>query len=134
MYAPFTLQAIVPWLPWLDVFLGGGPGPQFAPFHPSCNTTGRRPLIGHSFLTVNNSWMTVLQTMVTVKQPQLTFGSCRMKQPISSSAAVLHLKMTDHNLMYTVDHTFGYRGQKFIYACKKIICACSWYRNQRRKF
>ena len=34
--------------------------------------TGGRPLIGHSVLTVNNSQMTVLQMLVTKRQPPLT--------------------------------------------------------------
>ena len=35
--------------------------------------------MGHVVLTINNSGMTVLQPLVTVKQPQLTFGSRQMK-------------------------------------------------------
>ena len=39
-----------------------------------------------------------------------------------------------HNLMYNVDHTFGFCSKNFIRACGEIFCACSQYRNQRRKF
>ena len=46
--------------------------PQVAPFHSSCPHCSRQPLITLSFLTVNNSRMTVLQTMVTEEQPPLT--------------------------------------------------------------
>ena len=36
------------------------------------HTTGRQPLIGHCFLTIENGRMTILQMLVTKKQPPLT--------------------------------------------------------------
>ena len=71
---PFTLQAVVP---RLEVLLGSGtaPLPRSPHFIWVVHTTGGQPLIGHSFLTSNNRRMTVLLTLVTRKQPQLTFGS-----------------------------------------------------------
>ena len=54
VYAPFTLQVAVPRL----VFLGGGTAPGSPNFVQDVHTTGRQPLIGHSFFTVNTSKMT----------------------------------------------------------------------------
>ena len=66
---PFTLQAV--W-PRLEVFLGGGTASRSPHFVQVVHTTGRWPLIGHSLLTVCNSWMTVPQTLVTERQSPLT--------------------------------------------------------------
>ena len=55
----------------LEVLLGGGTALRSPHFIRVVHTTGRRPLIGHGFLTVNNSRMTVLQTLVTERQPPL---------------------------------------------------------------
>ena len=50
--------------------------PQVTPFPPSSSHYRQMATKwGNSFLTVNNSRVTVLQTLVTEKQPQLTFGS-----------------------------------------------------------
>ena len=67
--APSTLQAVVP---LLEVLFGGGTAPRSPHFVRDVHTTGGQPLIGHGFLTINNSRMTVLQTSVTMKQPPLT--------------------------------------------------------------
>ena len=79
LYTPFTLQVFVP---GLEVFVGGGTTPKSPHVVRVSHTTGGRPLIGHGLLTVNNSRMTVLQMMIPTQQPQLSFGSHRMKQPI----------------------------------------------------
>ena len=82
------------WFRHVDIF-------SYAPFHTTGGTSSGRsftqrqnrplkspissefltlqPLIGHSFLIIKNSIMTVLETLVTVKQPQFTFGSHRTK-------------------------------------------------------
>ena len=44
--------------------------------------------MGHGFLTINNSRMTVLKTMVIMKQPQLNLPY----------VTVLHQKMTESQL------------------------------------
>ena len=67
-YGPFTLQAVVP---QLEVLLGGTT-PQVAPFRPSCSHYRQTATDWTQCLTVNNSRMTVLKTLVTVKQPPLT--------------------------------------------------------------
>ena len=77
--------------------------PQVAPVGLSCSHYGRTA----------TDW-TELQTLVTEKQPQLTFSSCQTNT-------------WRNNLMYTVDHTFSYCSQKF-------IRGCSQYQNQRQKF
>ena len=59
-FCPIHIQAVVPELP-----------PRSPHFVRVVHTTGGRPLIGHGVLTVNNSLMTVLVTLVTVKQPPL---------------------------------------------------------------
>ena len=56
----------------LEVFLGGGTAPRLPHFVRVVHTIVGQPLIRHSFLTVNNSQMTVLQTLVTERQPPLT--------------------------------------------------------------
>ena len=66
-------------VPWLEVVLRGGTTPRSPQFVGVVHTTDGRQLIGYSVLTVNNSRMTVLQMMITVKQPQLSFGSCQRK-------------------------------------------------------
>ena len=69
-------------------------------------------MIGHVFLTVTKSRMTLLQTLVTEKQPQLTFGSRWMNtwqndQYLKSLTHLMSLyyikRRPNHNLMYTVD-------------------------------
>ena len=66
--------------------------------------------------------MTVLQTLVTLKQPQVTLTHFWHK-----TNALIHLmspyytkRRPNHNRMYTVDHTSGYCSQKFIRACTKL--------------
>ena len=60
---PFTLQAVCP---RLEVFVGGRATPGSPNFKfQVVHTTGGRPLIGHSVLTVNDSRITVAQTLVT---------------------------------------------------------------------
>ena len=88
-YAPFTLQAIVP---WLKVFLRGITAPRSLHFVRVVHTTGGRPLIGNSVLTVNNSRMTVLQMLVTKRQPPLT--STHLMSPYYME------RRPNHNLMY----------------------------------
>ena len=68
-YAPFTLQAVHP---TVEVLLASGTASRWPHFVHIDHITGRPPLIGHSFLTVNNSRMTVLQMLVTKKEPLLT--------------------------------------------------------------
>ena len=65
------------YVPWLEVFLGGLTASRSTHFVWVVHTTGGQSLIGQGLLTVNNSWKTVLQMLVTEKQPQLTFGSHR---------------------------------------------------------
>ena len=78
------------------------------------------------FLTINDSRKTVLQTLVTKKQPQLPFGSCPanmwQNDKFLNSPYVTILppqKRLNHNLMYTMEHTFGYQSKKFTCACVK---------------
>ena len=69
-----TLQVVVL---QLEVFLDGRSASQVVPFHPS--STGRWSLIEQGVLTISNSLLTVLKTLVTVKRPPLTltdFGQC----------------------------------------------------------
>ena len=73
--------------------------------------------------------MTVLQTWIIEKQPtylQPTFSSRRKNtwrndQYLNSPyVTVLHPKrQPDHNLMYTVHHTFSYHSKIFIRTCTK---------------
>ena len=93
--APFILQVVVP---RLEFFLGSGTAPPRSPhFVRVVHTIGGRPLIGHSVLTVNNSRMTVLQTMVTEKQPPLTLTQLQGNVQYLNSpyVVVLHQKITD---------------------------------------
>ena len=92
-HGPFTQQMVVP---WLEFFLGGEPPPRLPNFIRVVHTTGGRPLIGHSILTVNNSWMTVLKMLVTEKQPPLTLTHLRQNVQYLNSlyVTVLHRKMT----------------------------------------
>ena len=59
-------------VPWLEGLLGSGTAPRSPHFVRAVHATGRGPLIGHGFLIINNSRMTVLQTLVTEKRPPLT--------------------------------------------------------------
>ena len=65
--APFTQEVVHS---AVKVLLGGRTAPRSPHFVLVVHTTGGRPLIGHGFLTVNNSRMTLLQTLVTKKQLQ----------------------------------------------------------------
>ena len=121
------------YIPWWEVFLGSWTASRSPHLVRVVHTTGRQLLIGHGFLAINNSWMTVLKTWVTVKQPQLTFGSRRMNKwrnnqyQNSPCVFVWYRRWPNHNLMYTVDHTFGYRSKKFVLASTELSC---WtYRN-----
>ena len=100
--------------------------PRSPDFVPVVHTTGGLPLIEHGLLTVNNSRKTVLQTLVTEKQSQLTF-SCHWTVSGETTNTLTHLmspccteRQLNHNLMYTMDHTFGYHSKKFIHACLKL--------------
>ena len=61
------------------------------------HTTGGQPLIGHGVLTINNSRMAVLKTLVTVKRPSLTLTHLQRNVQYLNSpyAAVLHQKTTE---------------------------------------
>ena len=59
----------------LKVFVGGGNISRLPHFIQIVHSTGRRSLIGHGFLTINNSRMTVLQMLVTKKHPPLNHYS-----------------------------------------------------------
>ena len=89
------------YVPWLEVFLIGGTTSSSPHFGWVLHTTGRWPLIGQSILTINNSRKTALQTLVTEKKHQLTFGShhtntWRNDQYLNSPyVTVLHRKMTE---------------------------------------
>ena len=116
--APFTHYRL--YIMRLQVFSAPEPPPQVTPFHLSCSHYRRMATDWTQFLTVNNSSMTVLQTLVTVKQPQLTFG-CRQMTSGEMTNTLIHLmspyytkRRPNHNLMYTVDHTFGYHSKRFI--------------------
>ena len=67
--APFTLQAVSP---AVRSFLSGQTAPRWPHLIQVVHNTGGQPLIEDGFLTVNNSRMTVLQTLVTEKQSPLT--------------------------------------------------------------
>ena len=119
------------YVPQLEIFLGGGTAPRSPHFGRVGHTTGRRPLLqtGHGFLTVNNSRMSVLQTLVTKKQPPLisTYLWWPSFEHVAKTTNTLTRLMSpyytkrrsNHNLMYTMDHTFGYHSKKFIRACAK---------------
>ena len=62
-YTPYVLR--------LKVFLGSESAPRSSHFIRVVPTTGR-PLTVHRFLTISNNGMTVLQTLVTKKQPLST--------------------------------------------------------------
>ena len=72
----------------LEVLLTGRTTPRAPHFVRVVYTTGVRPLIGHSFLTVNNSRMTVLQKLgghggrvVTLLPPTSEAGVRFLAQP-----------------------------------------------------
>ena len=72
------------------------------------HTIGKRPLIGHSFLPINNSGMTV-QALVTKKQPPLTLTHLWRNNTLTHLMSLYYTKRRLNNkLMYTVDHTIGY--------------------------
>ena len=90
-YAPFTLQAFVP---WLEVFLSSRTASQVAPFCPSCSH--------YKWMTTDWTWcfnsrMTVLKMLVTLKLPPLTLTHLwRNVQYVNSPyVTVLHQKMTE---------------------------------------
>ena len=64
-YAPFELQVVRPTVrsfsQWRNLL-------QVTPFHPSCSHHRQTSTNWTHFLSVNNSRMTVLQTLVTVNQ------------------------------------------------------------------
>ena len=96
--SPFTLESVHPVV--TSFFLGGRTALKSPHFIRVVHTTGTHSPIGLSFLTANNSRMAVLQTLVTEKQPQLTFGSRRANTwqnnrcLNSPYVAVLHRKTT----------------------------------------
>ena len=67
--APFTLQAV---RPAVEVLLGSGTASPDCPFRSSCSHYRQTATDWVRVLTVNNSGMTVVQTLVTEKQPPLT--------------------------------------------------------------
>ena len=155
-YTPFTLHRRH--VPQLEVLLGGEtalPGCHILSELFTLQADSHR--LDTVFLTVNNTRMTVLQTLVTEEQPQLTFGGSRMNmwrndQYLNSPYVVLlHWKATEsHNLMYTVHHPFGYRisvthdtefsGRKFkdFNTCKRWVrigmAGCSHSESQYPEF
>ena len=104
-YAPFTLQAV---RPVVRSFSRRRNHPRSPNFVRVVHTTGTQPLIGQGFLTINNSRMTVLQTC-----GKLTNMLTHLMSPCYTE------RRPNHNLMYTVGHTFSYCSQKFIHACAK---------------
>ena len=54
----------------------------------------------------------VLQMLVFGKQPPLT--STHLQYPMDE-----YIEQPNDNLMYTVDHTFGYCSKEFICTCAK---------------
>ena len=102
----------------LEVILCGGTVPGLPHFIQVVYTTSGWPLIGHSFLTISNSRMTVLQMLVTEKQPLLTSTYRRqLSDKRSEMSTSTHLmspycseRRPNHNFMYTVDHTSGYHS------------------------
>ena len=113
------------YVPRLEVFSAAEPPPGRPHFIRVVHTTGGSPLIGHGFLTINNSKMTVLQTLVTEKQPPLTLthlwqpsGEHVAKRPHYLMSPYYTERRLNYNLMYIVDHTFGYYR-------KNLICTCS---------
>ena len=62
--------------------------------------------------------------MVTERQPPLTLTHLRQNDQYFNLpyVAILHRELTEsnHNLMYTVDHIFGYHSKKFICTCVKL--------------
>ena len=117
------------YIPWLEILLCGGTAPRSPHLVRVVHTTGGEPLLGHTSLTINNSRITVLQTLVTEKQPPLTSTHLRQpsdqhvpKRPIpllNLMSLYYNERRPNHNLKYTVDHTFSYRSKKFINACAK---------------
>ena len=67
--------------------------------------------------------MTVLQKLVTEKQPPLTSTHSINYEMTNTLTHLMWLyyieSRPNHNLVYTVDHTFGYHSQKLICACVK---------------
>ena len=78
------------YIPQLEVFLGGKTAPRLTDIARGFHTTGGWPLIGHGVLTINNSQMTVLQTLVTERQPPLTHLQRNDQYLNSPYVAVLH--------------------------------------------
>ena len=72
MNSMLTLQCLIHTTGSTPAFLGSATAPRSPHL-----VRGRQPLIRHSFLTVNNSPMTVLQTLVTERQPPLTSTQLR---------------------------------------------------------
>ena len=69
---------------------------------PAYKTTGVQPLIGHGVLAVNNSWMTVLKMLVTVKRPPITLTHLLQNDQYLNSPyeAILHRKTTKIYMWY----------------------------------
>ena len=104
-YALFTLQAVHP---MVRSFSRMQNRLQVDPFRLCCSHYNQTATDWTRFLTINNSRMTV-QMWITVKQPQLTFSSHRMRRPKPLLTLCCHVT-PNHNLMYTVDHLFGYHS------------------------
>ena len=108
--------------PRLEVLVGGRTTPRSPHFNYRQTATDWTQF----FLIVNNSRMTVPQTLVTEKQPSVTSTRRQTNTRGETTNILTHLlspcyieRWPNPNLMYTVDHTFGNRSNKFIRACAK---------------
>ena len=77
IYGQWTSLSVMPihttgGFPAVRCFSWRRTAPRLPHFVRVVHTTGGWPLIGHGFFTINNNRMTVLQTLVTEKQPSLT--------------------------------------------------------------
>ena len=93
LYSPFTIQVLHP---AVRGFSQQWDHPQVAPFRPSCSHYRLTATDWTRFLNINNS---------TTKTHLMLPYSTERRQ--------------NHNLMYTVDHTFGYCSHNFIRTCVK---------------
>ena len=104
----------------LEALLGSTTTSKVAPFRPSCShyrqcnlqaigIWRKTPVLQLPSKICKRPCVTVVKRPV----PQLTL--CRCSTP---------KRWPSHNLMYTVDHTFGYRSKKFIRACLESFRHC----------
>ena len=149
-YALFTQQAV---RPAVRSFTRRWNHPQVVPFCPSCSHYWRM-LVPEKQpqLTICSRVTKTWQNDQYVNSPYFA-GRWSPRSNLNSPSVTVgrtcgettntltHLmspyyteRRQNHNLMYAMEHTFGYRNKKFIWTCGEIVCTCSLTRNQRRKF